>query len=375
MEVELVEVMSIRCFQLIISALHKIGEDIVIDANHEQLNLRSLNQTKSALPIVHFKQGYFQSYRYNADVEQLVYQVPGSSLISAFKLVTQPTCVKLRIDRGMNTFILGLIDKYNILHEWELFLGETSLLNALYDLSDCTVHIHCRHDVFDGLQEAFHGNLNVTMEANRDDTVGTLVFRSAASDGTTEDLSSTLSIKKSERCEARFSDDVDQLSVAFSLVDFNVAVIIGRALNQRLTIHIAGPGFPLIIKAAMFNQIVFEMALATAADQEELNGEEEQNIEAEAEVDMPNSVSSNRSNHPQSPMESQISPWPRSLGKSVPCSDAIPTRHDDNSASPRSEKVNRSTYVASPPFPLKRRMLGQFAEASQPPSDDSDSDM
>jgi hypothetical protein len=53
----------------------------------------------------------------------------------------------------------------------------------------------------------------------------------------------------------------------------------------------------------------------------------------------------------------------------------FPMPQEDISASRHSEALKRSMYLASPPFPLKRKMLGQFAELSQPPYDDPESDM
>jgi hypothetical protein len=368
MECELNDGIPISMLHRVISALRKIGDDIVIDVTADAFTLRSLNQTHSALPIVHFKVGFFSAFCYRADSKSIVYQLPVAGLIAAFKNVTAPTSLRMAVDTGLGKFTLGLTDKFGILHDWELFLGKTVLLNAMYDISDATVEIQCRCDVFDGLAEAFKGNHNVFLGIARTD--GSLVFTSSRDSDMV--LSSTLSIRKSERCETLISPDVDELKVQFALGDFAVAVKIVSVLSQRMSMYLVGPGMPVIIKAGIPNQVVFEMPLATSLEEEP---------EEEPQPDVSATESSLVDAQPEESPASQVSPWPRrrSVQTETPAGEASvgpPSAVGDPrpAVQSRASDFRHGLYSESPPFPLRRRMTGQYAEASQPPSDDSDSD-
>jgi hypothetical protein len=114
------------------------------------------------------------------------------------------------------------------------------------------------------------------LELNRDDLPGSLVFRTTLTDGAIEQLSLTISIKKGEKCKAAMSEGIGRMAVSFSLMDFSMTVRIGQILNQRLSMHLEGPGHPVVIKASMPNQIQFEMPLATAIDEDARDEEEQQ---------------------------------------------------------------------------------------------------
>jgi hypothetical protein len=198
------------------------------------------------------------------------------------------------------------------------------------------VQIHCRYDVFDGLSEAFRGNHNVFVEITKKD--GSMVFSSTRDED--DVLSSTLSIKKSERCETQISHEIDELRVSLSLGDFIVAVKIVKILNQRMSIYLVGPGFPVIIKSALPNQVQFEMPLATALDQD---------AEEETHEELTTSQSSSVQEAPQvDSQSSQVSPWPRK----------------------RSVETERGVTDESPPLAARARTLLGVAAVSPEAQDD-----
>jgi hypothetical protein len=295
-----------------------------------------------------------------------VYQLPVAGLITAFKNVAMPTSLRMAVNTRLSTFTLGLTDKYGILHDWELFLGETVLLNALYDIADSTVQVQCRCDVFDELPKAFKGNHNVFLAIAQGD--GSLVFTSSRDSDMV--LSSTLSIRKSERCETLLSPDLDELKVRFALGDFAVAVKIAKFLNQRMSMYLVGPGMPVIIKAGIPNQVLFEMPLATSL---------EEAPEEEPQPEVSTVESSLGEPQPEESPASQVSPWPRrqSVKIETPAGEAVvgpPSAVGEPKPAVKVPSLRQGLYSESPPFPIRRRMTGQYAEASQPPSDDSDSD-
>lgn len=384
MEAELNDPMAIKCLHQVINAMRKIGDDLVFSVSNDQLAVRALNATKSALPVVTFKKTFFHSFMFKSR-KDIVRQVPGKAVTTAFKNVNSPTSVKLEIEK--DCFHIGLIDKFSILHDWELFLEDAVLLSAPYDLSDSTVQIQCRTDVFDGLADTFRGNQNVMLEMGGD---GTIIIKSAVVDELA--LSSTMTIKRSDSCTMQVQDDVDQLHVSFSVADFIVAAKIAKVLNQRMSVYIVGPGMPIVIKAVIPNQVTFEMALATASDSDRVDDDPPVTTPADPEprrvADWTPSL--------QGSQASQVSPWPRkalqensgvSTGETVPFP-ANPVYSESDRVSGMtvvgargmnrermSQMIDQGLFSESPPFPIQKRMTGQYAEDSQPPSDESDSDM
>jgi hypothetical protein len=369
MEANLVDPLQIRTLQLIIGALRRIGDDIYIEATGEEFCLRSLNSTRSALPVVAFKPDFFHDYIYKCRDPSLVCQIPGPALITAFKLVTQPTSLTMAIVNSTNTFQLTLVDRFGIRHEWELCLGEAVVLHALYDLDSAAVQIHCRSDVFTGLSEAFRGSSTVTLEIVPRDSTGAITFRTSIGDQSS--LSSTLSIRRSDRCQTQILNDCEKVMVSFNLSDFMVGIKIGKILNQRISMYVTAPGHPVVIKTALQGQIHFEMPLATNADSETDEAEE-----GEGEPDLTGSSSVSDVGPPGSP-SSQVSPWPGTRAvKSEPAAPEVFSREAGVSreSARLSQLIRQGIFSESPPFPFRRRTTGQYAEASQPVSEDSDSD-
>jgi hypothetical protein len=360
MEADLDDPVQIKSLQLIISGLRKIGDDILLEAEYDQFSLRALNSTRSALPVVNFKREFFRNYAYTAKGCSITSQIPAQALITAFKLVMQPTSLTMSI-HDSSIFNLGLIDRYGIRHEWELCLGETSVVRASYDLDTAAAQVQCRFDVFTGLSDAFHGHQSVTLEMAKSDPLGDMTFRTGIGDQL--GLSSLFSIRRSDYFETQISEEIDRLSVTFTLADFIVAIRIAKVLNQRLTLYITGPGHPIVVKAVLAGQIHFEMAIATSADADSDDDEDAQPEVATGSSSLPEPA-------PTGTQSSQVSPWPgdRPMKSELADSD----RPSENSRV--SQLIRQGRFSESPPFALRKRNAGQFAEGSQPSSDESESD-
>lgn len=374
MYAELQEQNSIKSFQQIISSLRKIGDDIVLDVTSEAFSLRSLNATRSALPIVKLKSAFFRTYRYSSLKDSLAYQLPAIAMITAFKNVSSPSLLSFSLDDDTHCFVISMIDKYQIEHDWEFILEQSILMNAVYDINETTVNISCRQDVFDGLSVAFKGNQNIYLELNRNDKKKTLFFRSSQNEELV--LSSTLMIHKSDKCETQIcSSELEELKLSFNLSDFLVAIKLSKIFSQRMLIHLIAPGHPIIIKSQLANLISFEMALATAVDESQL-------IEEEAEMSTsqtPESVADQGNFDNAYSNNSQVTPWSRQKNIDVeksPNNGITAFSPVMNANNPRmSQILAQNLFEASPQFPFKRKMTGQYAEASQPASDEDDSDV
>ncbi|OHT01794.1 hypothetical protein TRFO_07340 [Tritrichomonas foetus] len=412
MNAEISEPQAIASLKLIFSALRKISDDLILCFDEEKFSIRSLNSTRSALPVIKFKQDFFKTYKYFSVQEKIVAQIPVAAIIMAFKNASNPTLLSFQIpDSDSYQFIVSLVDKYTITHTWEFPLSEAHFLNAIFDLNETCVEVKCRFDVFNGLSEAFKNINTIYMDINSNSKKGAIYFKSSSSDDSNGSLSSTLKIQKSERCEVQISEDVTQMQIAFSLPDFIVGVKIAKLLSQFFTIHIIGPGQPLILRANSTNLIQFEMPLATVseADDDEDNqteqaaNEESTDINQNDNYDFSNNYNSRYNNANKdndndgqftsnSAEMSQVSAWQinpppnSSQGSSTTVIsvkensssvqfDSAASSLTDRKPSRISQTLANGLYAESPPFPTKRRMAGPntIAQASQPPSEDEDS--
>jgi hypothetical protein len=365
MDADLKDPISIRTIHKTVSALRKIGDDLVIEVAADHITFRALNGTRSALPIVEFKSTFFHNYSFKAS-NLLIYQVPVQALTTAFKCVVSATQLRMVVHKETSKFHVELTDKFNIVHDWELFLGETAMPIAVYDLSDATVQIQSHPEVFRNLSDAFRRHETVALEVNRGDN---MVFRSVVADD--QILSSTLSIRRSDRCETQILREGDQHRAIFSLADFIVAIRIAELLGPRLSIFLMGPGLPIVIKASLARDINFNMALATMLEQPP-----DQEPHRDGTTGPSSITESGQTDSPPS----QASPGQRGKTKSEwitsdERANASSEQGQPNTGSRPSQSVNQQLYLDSPPFARRRNMRGHVAYPSQPPSDCSDSEV
>ena len=354
--------MLIRCLQKIITSLRKIGEELIINATSDYLSIRTINSTRSALPDVTFNREFFSQYIYTSSEESLCFQVSINGPITAFKNANNASYLSLIINPETNKFLMGLNDKYGIVHEWEFFLNDTQLLSAVYDINESTISISCRNDIFKGVGEAFKNKQKIFMQIQKEPHT-CLVFKSFIDKETI--LSSKMTITTSEKCEIDFLDDIDDFLISFSLPDFLVGLKIAYNLSQRLTISMINPGFPLILKAEMANAATFEMPLATAT-----NEPKEETTDQEVPQETP--IQSNKLNDST---YSQVAPW-QAPEYSANINSSKTTTYSENLQNIYYKNSQNSYDDSQTQSPFKRkRIIGQYAAASQPQSDSSDSEL
>lgn len=473
MNAEISDQNSIRILQQAFSALKKISNDVIIVVGEDFFSIRALNSTKSALPVVTFKSSFFRSFQFDSSVNhdgQIVAQIQANCVTTAIKNAQNPNLLILSLKVATNsattnnqlsdddidfnekgstkknssiydkTFIMSLVDKYSIMHKWEFPLSDAQVLNAMFDLNDTIAEVKCRFDILEGLSDAFKsintifleinnntGNINNSNNSVNNPKRGALLFKSSpvivssdTSNNTDVSLTSTLSIFKSERCEViNYQNDKGSnvAQVAFSLFEFLVGLKIAKYLNQYVTLHIIGPGQPLIMIASM-PSVEFKMPLATINDENENEDEDENENEFQNESENENDFQNQPikkpkeltkvkqeknqelfdfndnhqpldSNSNSNTDESQVTPWnfmnsnKTDLAKvksekpepkvSFDSQDLSSLSYDKKS-SRISQKFAQYLYEESPPFPSKRKFAGsnEVAQASQPMSDEED---
>lgn len=367
-KVECKDPKKIKIIQHVLAALKKIGDDLKLEIDSNQFVMRSLNTSNSALPVVRFFRSFFNNYEYNCDSNQVLSQISIQYLLPAFKNVQNASTLNFFIDPIQLKFTLKLDDKSGISHSWELFMQDTVLLTALYDINSSIVNAKCRTDIFDGVKSAFRGSDNVYLEASQVNGKQMQLQLSTV----TSDIcvSSSLTIKKGDNCQIDFKEpETEKLKLKIALADFLIAVKLSSILSLRLDIFMISPGHPVIIKSEMGEQVAFEMALATGVD-EWSEGQGTQ-MSPRAEQSYPEGTAPS-----VTPTErSQTSPW-RGVPASVSTQQTPMTMSSQDQHGMRdSQLMAMGLFDASPDYPYRRKIVGQYAENSQPASSStSDSD-
>ncbi|OHT16862.1 hypothetical protein TRFO_41507 [Tritrichomonas foetus] len=381
MEIEVNEPQALIKFRSLFIYLRKIGDDIIIVVDQNSISFRALNSTRSALPKIIFRDSFFRIFKYITDEENIVLQIPASSLILTYKNVTSPLSFTLKVDEGsLQTLRVIFRDKYSIFHKWEFSSCSTTLLNAVFDLDDTVAQVKCRFDVFEGISEAFKKINSIFLNINKKDKIESINFMTSDKKfkETNGGLNSTLTIHKSERCETILADNINEIQISFSLQDFITGIKISKLFSQYFTMHILGPGQPIILKASSTNIVSFEMPLATTADhdlEEIINSNYPQKIENSYDHQLLDSDSS----------VSQVSAWhltipscltenSQNISDDTNKIDDMKTEYDANRKFEWMNAMNSQNtqvFENSPQFPRRRnhKGIGEIIQASQPASD------
>lgn len=414
---------SIPILQQIFTLIRRINEDAIVVVNQDCFSIRALNASKSTLPIITFRRDFFHPFTFDEQLEddnsQIVAQVSTTALTMAFKNAKNPKSGSLRIDIANpiysqtqhhpydKTFVISLIDIYNINHIWEFPMSSAQVINALFDGQHCLAELKCHVSIFDGLSEAFLNQNTIYLDVNvhhseqSADETQLLTFKSApahASNDATDPIStvSSLEFYKNDKCQLTSfdPDEIDEsgiIQISFFLFDFIIGLKIAKILNQFVTIRILGPGQPMVLSSRTPDKIDFTMPVSTFNEDEDEDDQEQEN--AETISDMKNtSIDSDGRDDIDLPIDnnnntqaSQVSPWSfhdsKVSVKSEPVSDSKNVQFDSSQSLAGSygnlkNSQNRasSLYQESPPWPPRRRVTGsdQVAQASQPQSDEEE---
>ncbi|KAK8894163.1 hypothetical protein M9Y10_022596 [Tritrichomonas musculus] len=416
MEFEIDDPNSIHILHVAFKSLRKINEDIIMTISSDSISFRSVNSSRSALPIINFHPNFFKIFNFNTIRERIIISIPASSIIMSFSKALCPTNLKMSIkDCDIHLLLLTLVDKFGIAHNWEFPSSETSLISAVVNLDETIFQIKCRNDVFNGISDVFKSDNTIILDIkNGEKNSHTLNFKSNLQNGDIS-LSSTLTLYKCEKCDTIYSDDIKEMQISFFLHDFIVGIKLAGLFAQFLYLYIIGPGQPVVIKSSSTNLFEFEMPLATTSIDKEEEYVDNSKIanSNKNEITIINSSNSspscNYNNNTNYSTQSQVVAWhlindttnfkssssgslnnddkkyktiPSSnndekiknnmLSSSNSCKESSSSDTNSQKEFSNSEKTINDLYEASPPFPFKRKIISQkiVVQASQPLSDE-----
>jgi hypothetical protein len=274
MMVKLDDERKLRALLQVFSGLRKIGDDLIFEGRADSISFRSLNETHSALPVIQILKPFFDEYRYTHVHTHLAYQLPSQWVITALRCTSHPTTTMFAISVDTNTMTITLFDAAQIKHEWCLYLEETSILNAVFEMSEVVATVQGRVDVFHETEHAFKRNERIEFTLRRRGRELSCILSSPEMDEKEPRLC-TFTIQSNDNCDITFCDDRDEVSLSLSRSDFCVGLTISTVLSQRITVHCIGPGYPVMMKASMPNSMQFQMAIATGIGEEESPEKEE----------------------------------------------------------------------------------------------------
>lgn len=420
MDFEVADQNSIHILQVTFSSLRKINEDIIMNISSNDLSLRSVNDSRSALPIIIFHTHFFKVFNFTSSLEKIIISIPASSIIMAFKKALSPTLLRMHIkDTDHHLLYLTLVDKYGIAHNWEFPVFETSSLSAIVNLNDMSFQLKCRYDVFNGISDVFKSDNTIILDIkNGGKTPNTINFRTNFRNEDETSLSTTFTIYKCEKCDTVYSNDIKEMQISFFLRDFIVGIKLAALFAHFIYLYIIAPGQPIVIKSSSSNIFEFEMPLATTSIDDDDDGNEMHKFTNSYKAELLNNSNSSNSNsgtnsiphfHNKSnySTQSQVALWQHSFNEAATSNDKTNDSHQNNSCQiitknsssgtdenscinlqensftkkkssfsqtnsqkefSNSEKVVNQLFEASPPFPYKRKKISQkiVVQASQP---------
>jgi hypothetical protein len=275
---------KLRALLQVFSGLRKIGDDLIFEARADSISFRSLNETHSALPVVQILRPFFDEYRYTNTHAHMAYQLPSQWAIAALRCTSHPTTTTFAISVDTNTLTITVCDAAQIKHEWCLYLEETSILNAVFDMSDVVATIQGRVDIFHETENAFKRSERIEFVLRRRGRERSCLLSLPETDDK-DARCCTFTIQSNDNCDITFYDERDNVSLSLARSDFCVGLTIATVLSQRITLHCIGAGYPVMMKASTPNSMQFQMAIATAIGEEE--GPEKEDLENEPLVTMP----------------------------------------------------------------------------------------
>ena len=249
---------KIHCLTSVMSALSRVGSDLVIDARPKYVTLRALNSTQSALPVLQMSASYFDRYEYLTGSSQLACQVEARWVVAALRTPPRGVAVTFRIDDENQKLTVTCKTTLDVERTWVFFFTKATVYNAVVDSGAVAVTVRFRCDVLD-TRHMFRG-VESLMLACRKSQTKRLVITSPEMDGT---VLSTLAINHTDLCDVAFSEDAEEVALTLNCQDFQIGIALASVLSQRAQLELIGPGSPALIRAKIANVVTLQMALAT----------------------------------------------------------------------------------------------------------------
>ena len=249
---------KIHCLTSVISALSRVGNDLVIDARPKYVTLRALNATQSALPVLQMSAPYFDRYEYLVGNSQIACQVEARWVVAALRTPPRGVAVTFRIDDENQKLTVTCKTPLEVERTWIFFFTKATVYNAVVDSGSVAVTVRFRCDVLD-TRQMFRG-VESLMLACRKSQPKRLVITSPELDGT---VLSTLAINHTDLCDVAFSEDAEEVALTLNCRDFQIGIALASVLSQRAEMELIGPGSPAVIRAKMANVMSLQIALAT----------------------------------------------------------------------------------------------------------------
>lgn len=259
---EIFDLQKIKCFRDIITNLCNIGNDIIMEVKRDYLSFRTINDLRTALPIIRINSVFFDNYEYKGS--EMIFEITSKWLKMALKYVTHMVNIKMEMIPDSFHFNLKILDCNEIEHICLLNIQNTDLPNALFDYSKVNVSLVCRTNVFYDVKKAFKCCNNVYLELNRINKMKCLIISSIESD---KDLRSCkLLIQRNDECDPIFLNDSSIVKLSFSALEFKQCLSLCSLISQKISIYVIEPGYPIMIKASLDKLISFEMTLSTGLE-------------------------------------------------------------------------------------------------------------
>lgn len=368
----------IKSFFDCLTAIRKVSNDFIFCCTSTFLSVRALNYSQTSLPVLIFKESFFNEYMYSSTKNDISFQMDGQC-IKFLKKISMPTSFKIIFDPETENpkVSFELIDKYEIIHLFEFFTTEASVFDAVQTneaLLSATISVDELYD----MRNAFKCPYIILSYSIDEFEIPSIIFESFNSDDSAKQSFYTL--KHSPFCNIKTNNEC---RIIISYTDFISIIKIAHVTGDHVEIIAGEPGKALTIRASNgASSLKLEASLATLASDDFI---------ASAINSQKSSVANqaNKSQRMDSDLDDNahsISPPESPLRRKSAIKNETQLTESGRVSSSNNSQCSTSTQVvpwkqedscefsASPEFPSKRKHSDITIERSQPTDDDYNDD-
>ena len=249
-----------------IKKLGKVNEDIVICSTDESLTFFAINSTHSVRPVIRLSHDYFTEYEYFHKKDGIIYQVTSKNISDCLKDISSPDSLQIEIDTEKILLVISVIDKFKIVHKYNLFLqdavtsGVDYFSNKIYQTAKITMNT----DILKDIEIAFKGSNQISIIIFKHKGIPFLRFipENESSETNKDTNTCDLKIRDNPTCKIEISDEnIQPLVLSYS--DFRHVLRITQTFVSKFELYTSFSGQPIVIKANYKNCCEIESALAT----------------------------------------------------------------------------------------------------------------
>eukprot|EP00045_Choanoeca_perplexa_P004919 m.41492 g.41492 ORF g.41492 m.41492 type:complete len:429 (+) comp12837_c0_seq2:66-1352(+) len=297
---------ELKIFARAVHCLSKIGEDVNFEVKSDTLELRAVNQSRSAFAFFSFAHSFFEFYHLTSKSPQpdgTGCRLGCKALLASFKSLK---AINQSVERCFITLsedearlIIKLQCRHGIVKTHQLFFEDCETLCAMYDKASCrSVVSGSPQTIIEGVANFQAGLEEMTIRATRDKLELSNYVEIGPDSESSECLSTHLSLDPSEFSQYEVRKEV---SLVFCLKELKALLVFVDYVSEPLSMHFGRGGQPIIFsQEARSHRVEFVFATLDNGGDED---DDDDDMADSQTHQTPGATLSYRTPHPPEPMQ------------------------------------------------------------------------